>query len=105
MARPPRNVVPGIPLHIVQRGNNRQSIFFAKRDYIRFLDDLQDAATRYNCNLHAYVLMTNHVHLLVTPNDTVGPPLREWLLLLRIIRRLPVEYLCVQISLPLGAGI
>jgi putative transposase len=71
MARPPRNVVPGIPLHIVQRGNNRQSIFFAKRDYIRFLDDLQDAATRYNCNLHAYVLMTNHVHLLVTPNDTV----------------------------------
>jgi putative transposase len=71
MARPPRNVVPGIPLHIVQRGNNRQSIFFAKRDYIRFLDDLQDAATRYKCNLHAYVLMTNHVHLLVTPNDTV----------------------------------
>ncbi len=67
MARKPRFTLPGIPQHLVQRGNNREPCFFAEADYRRYLDDLQTALDRNNCRLHAYVLMTNHVHLLITP--------------------------------------
>ncbi|MDJ0892576.1 MAG: transposase [Gammaproteobacteria bacterium] len=73
MARLPRIVVAGQPLHIIQRGNNRHVIFFADDDYHRYLGDLRLAARRCACAVHAYVLMTNHVHLLVTPEDTEGP--------------------------------
>ncbi len=72
MPRKPRFHVPGIPQHIIQRGNNREPCFYAEDDYLRYLDDLKDALTRNNCALHAYVLMTNHVHLLVTPFTEYG---------------------------------
>ncbi|MBI5462403.1 MAG: transposase [Gammaproteobacteria bacterium] len=67
MARLPRNVVPGFPVHVIQRGNNRQAVFFSGSDYRLYLDSLRLAAERAGCAVHAYVLMTNHVHLLVTP--------------------------------------
>ena len=67
MARLPRFVLPGQPQHVIQRGNNRQGIFCAEDDYRFYLEKLQLAAQKHDCQLHAYVLMTNHVHLLVTP--------------------------------------
>ena len=55
------------PLHVIQRGNNRQAIFFTPEDYTRYRDWLIEAAAAYDCAIHAYVLMPNHVHLLATP--------------------------------------
>jgi putative transposase len=72
MPRKPRFFVSGIPTHVVQRGNNRQAIFFAENDYRVYLDWIAEAARRWECAVHAYVLMTNHVHLLVTPQDREG---------------------------------
>lgn len=72
MARLPRYVIPGQPQHVIQRGNNRQAIFGADEDYRFFLDALGEAAARHCCDIHAYVLMTNHVHLLMTPHDGMG---------------------------------
>ncbi len=68
MARQPRFVLAGQPQHVIQRGNNRQDIFCADEDYAFYLEKLADAAHKYRCDIHAYVLMTNHVHLLVTPH-------------------------------------
>jgi len=70
--RKPRMYLPDIPAHIVQRGNNREPCFFAEDDYRFYLDRLGKALKRYQVKLHAYVLMTNHVHLLMTPEDTEG---------------------------------
>ena len=67
MSRRPRFPVTGYPLHVVQRGNDRQPCFFADADYRFYLDSLGKAAGHYGVQIHAYVLMTNHVHLLVTP--------------------------------------
>lgn len=67
MARKPRFNLPGVPQHIVQRGNNRQPCFYAEADYCRYLEYLHEAAARNQAAIHAYVLMTNHVHLLATP--------------------------------------
>ena len=72
MARLSRNLAPGLVQHVIQRGNNRQAVFFADGDYRLYLDSLQLAAERYACAIHAYVLMTNHVHLLVTPATEDG---------------------------------
>lgn len=72
MARQPRFVLPGHPQHAIQRGNNRQPTFFADEDYRFYLNCLNDAAQRYHCAVHAYVLMTNHVHLLISPSDLEG---------------------------------
>lgn len=69
MARLPRYVVPGLPQHVIQRGNNRQPIFVGESDYVAYLDWLKEAAQRHGLLIHAYVLMTNHVHLLVTPTQ------------------------------------
>ena len=63
-----RVVAPGYPQHVIHRGNNRQDIFFADGDFERYLAWLGDAARRHDCAIHAYVLMTNHIHLLVTPS-------------------------------------
>jgi putative transposase len=60
-------VLPGVPQHVIQRGHNREPCFFAEEDHRRYLALLKDAAGRNDCHLHAYVLMTNHVHLLATP--------------------------------------
>ena len=92
MARMPRIVVPGVPLHVTQRGNNRQPIFFADRDYARFLVDLREAAARHACAVHAYVLMTNHVHLLLTPSDTNGPARLMQALGRRYVRYVNLRY-------------
>jgi len=67
MARLPRYVLPGQPQHIIQRGNNRQTIFAADADYQFFRDSLVEAAGRFGLAIHAYVWMTNHIHLLATP--------------------------------------
>ena len=62
-------VIPDEPLHIMHRGNNRQEIFFTEDDYLRFQDDVKRALDQYECNLHAYVLMTNHFHFLLSPHS------------------------------------
>jgi len=67
MPRPRRYELADVPQHVVQRGNNRQQTFFEAADYQRYLDWLREAACRHQCDIHAYVLMPNHVHLLVTP--------------------------------------
>ena len=67
MARKPRLDLPGVAQHIVQRGNDRQPCFFAAGDYERYRHDLRQIASNEGCAVHAYVLMTNHVHLLMTP--------------------------------------
>ena len=72
MPRKPRFVLPGVPQHIVQRGNNRSPCFFAIDDYFHYLRDLREAAERNTIARHAYVLMTNYVHLLCTPETPHG---------------------------------
>jgi len=72
MPRKPRFNLPGIPQHVIQRGNNREPCFFTKADYHRYLDDLSESAARFSCQLHAYVLMSNHVHLLVSSAQAYG---------------------------------
>ncbi len=68
MARRPRLRISGVPQHVIQRGNNRQATFCAEEDYGFYLACLREAARRHDCAIHAYVLMTNHVHLLATSN-------------------------------------
>ena len=70
MARQPRIDLPGIPQHVVQRGNDRQACFASEADYLRYLQELREASSKHDCAVHAYVLMTNHVHLLATPTAT-----------------------------------
>ena len=67
MPRRPRIHLDGVPLHIVQRGHNRQRCFFSDADYHCYLRWLGEALEQCDCSLHAYVLMSNHVHLLLTP--------------------------------------
>lgn len=67
MPRRARIAIPGIPWHIIQRGNNRSACFYAQDDYTRYLETLAEISLRYECAIHAYVLMTNHVHLLLSP--------------------------------------
>jgi putative transposase len=67
MARLPRLDLPGIPQHIVQRGNNRLPCFLDDEDRYRYLHLAREALSATGCELHAYVLMSNHVHLLMTP--------------------------------------
>ncbi len=67
MPRKPRYFLQGIPAHIVQRGNNRQAVFFEQADYATYLSLLSKAKERYSCIIHSYALMTNHVHVLATP--------------------------------------
>ena len=72
MSRQPRFVLPGQPQHVIQRGNNRDVIFVSDEDYKFYLEKLAAACERFDCKLHAYVLMTNHVHLLMTPEREDG---------------------------------
>jgi putative transposase len=69
MPRVARIVLPGCPHHITQRGNNRQDIFFVDDDKQVYLQILARQAERYGLVLHAYALMTNHVHLIATPKQ------------------------------------
>jgi len=69
MPRLPRFNIIGLPQHVTQRGNNRQACFFGPDDFQFYLDCLRDASADAGCDVHAYVLMTNHVHLLATPQQ------------------------------------
>lgn len=72
MPRRPRIIVPEIPMHVIQRGNNRQVCFVSEDDYLFYLQWLKEYAEKTFCQIHAYVLMTNHVHLLVTSETQHG---------------------------------
>ena len=74
MPRRPRIHLDGVPLHIVQRGHNREPCFFAEEDFGSYLHWLGEALGVAECALHAYVLMTNHVHLLLTPKKATTVP-------------------------------
>ena len=69
MARLPRIVIPNQPLHIIHRGNNRQDIFKSEDDIVRVKEDISNSLSKSDCSLHAYVIMTNHLHLLITPKS------------------------------------
>ena len=72
MARLPRIVVPGHPQHIIQRGNNRQAVFKFDADYQFFRDALVEAADTHGLTIHAYAWISNHIHLLATPEHEVS---------------------------------
>jgi putative transposase len=74
MARLPRLTLPGYPHHIIQRGNNRQAIFASNADYEALLALLDEYARKFGVAIHSYVLMSNHLHLLATPQDAEGIP-------------------------------
>ena len=74
MARLPRLTLPGYPHHVIQRGNNRQAIFSSPADYQTLLDLLRINAEKFGVAIHAYVLMTNHFHLLATPQTADALP-------------------------------
>jgi len=67
MPRVSRNCPPGLPVHVIQRGNNRQACFASEADYKAYANWLLEASLRFGMHIHAWVFMTNHVHLLVTP--------------------------------------
>lgn len=69
MPRKTRMYLPGIPAQVVQRGHNRNACFFSDEDHRFYLECLGQGLRRYGVALHAYVLMTNHVHLLMTPDE------------------------------------
>lgn len=69
MPRKPGFYLPGVAAHIVQRGNCRQAVFFSDDDCTAYLRWLDEACLKHGCRVHAYVLMTNHVHLLMTPHS------------------------------------
>lgn len=75
MPRQPRYFIPHMPQHVIQRGVDSQAVFFRADDYTLYLESLQTAARRYKCSIHAYVLMTNHTHLLLTPDTERSLPL------------------------------
>ncbi len=68
MPRTKRLDLAGVAQHVVQRGNDRQACFFQADDYRRYLQALRESSLKLGCRVHAYVLMTNHVHLLMTPD-------------------------------------
>lgn len=72
MPRMGRTILPGYPHHIVQRGHNRQVVFAERADYERYLETLSEFKVIYGAKVYAYCLMTNHVHLLVMPEDAAG---------------------------------
>ncbi|MBB5608679.1 MULTISPECIES: transposase [unclassified Janthinobacterium] len=71
MARIARLFLPGMPLHVIQRGADRQLCFFETANYLWYLQQLQRQAMLHGCLLHAYVLMSNHVHLLLSA-ESIG---------------------------------
>lgn len=88
MPRKPRFYIPGVPAHVMQRGHNRNPIFFADQDYRQYLKILNRVAEQYDCQIHAYVLLTNHVHLLLTPASS-----QSISLLFQSLGRLYVAYI------------
>ncbi|MCP4993139.1 MAG: transposase, partial [Gammaproteobacteria bacterium] len=72
MARLSRICPPGIPQHIIQRGNNRQACFGSEEDFAAYAHWLHDFSNKHHVDIHTWGFMTNHVHLLVTPNTNEG---------------------------------
>jgi putative transposase len=72
MPRKPRFNLIGVPQHVIQRGKKLEPCFYHSSDYYRYLSDLKTSAEKYDCRIHAHVLMSNHVHLLVTPMQDAG---------------------------------
>jgi putative transposase len=73
MPRRLRIALPNVPMHIIQRGKNRTACFYSTQDYDLYLRSLAELASRFACHIHAFVLMTNHVHLLLTPESREAP--------------------------------
>jgi putative transposase len=92
MARLGRYFLAEQPLHVIQRGNNREATFHCDEDYERYREWLAAAAADNGCAIHAYVLMTNHVHLLVTPDAPAGVPRMVQTLGRRYVRYVNVSY-------------
>jgi putative transposase len=67
-----RKCPPGLPVHVIQRGNNRQACFAADSDFKAYANWLYEAAATFDVQIHAWVFMTNHVHLLMTPSCWSG---------------------------------
>jgi putative transposase len=80
------------PLHVIQRGNNREAVFYCDEDYERYREWLAAAAAENDCAIHAYVLMTNHVHLLVTPDAPESVPRMMQALGRRYVRYVNAAY-------------
>src|SRR5690348_17782381 len=84
MARTARATVANVPLHVIQRGNNRSQVFMDARDHASYRQALFAAAEKAGCAIHAYVLMSNHVHMLLTPSRQDSAA--------RMMRRLGASY-------------
>ncbi len=69
MPRPLRNILPDVAVHLTQRGNNRAACFRRESDYLLYLLHLRELCARHGCAVHAYCLMTNHAHLLLSPSS------------------------------------
>lgn len=69
MPRKPRFFLPDVPVHMIVRGNSRNVVFAEEDDYAAYLDWLKEGAERYDCRIHAYTLMSNHVHLLCSASE------------------------------------
>ena len=72
MPRKPRFYIPTLPAHVIQRGNNRDAVFYDDDDYRKYKKWLHEGSLTYGCQIHAYVLMTNHIHLLMSANTADG---------------------------------
>jgi putative transposase len=92
MPRTARLIIPDVSLHIVQRGHDRAACFFEDADYVAYLVALGTYAARFRCLIHAYCLMTNHVHLLLTPTDSTGCSLMMKHLAQRHSRRINAKH-------------
>ena len=92
MARLGRYFVPHQSLHVIQRGNDRKAVFFADDEYIQYRDWLIAAAEANGVAVHAYVLMTNHVHLLATPATAESLPRTMQTLGRRYVRFVNARY-------------
>jgi putative transposase len=92
MPRQPRYFVPDLPQHVITRGVDRQAVFFRPEDYALYKRALQETADASECQIHAYVLMTNHVHLLVTPLKERSLPLMMQAMGRNYVQRLNPRY-------------
>ncbi len=92
MPRQLRYFIPHIPQHVITRGVDRQAVFFQKRDYVLYLESLREASVTHHCLVHSYVLMTNHVHLLVTPERERSLPLLMQAMGRNYVQRLNARY-------------
>ena len=84
MPRLARNVFPGIPHHITQRGNRREDIFFSEEDRLIYLQWLGEYCQKHKVEILAYCLMTNHIHLILKPSNGDG--------LQRVLKPLHMRY-------------